>query len=511
MKYSYQHIFLALLLVLQTYSISFAYRKLIVLDATSEAMDERELRHLDRVMRLSVLQSRFVQVIPFDKWKSVLDEKKETVPSPCFLPTCLARVASSLPQTEWILTNRIEIDPVYYRISFRIYDIQAGQIIVDYTNKRQSAEIDLTRMMRESVREVLRRAELGLNKPTSKSELISRVGPKIFIASAALAAAAGFVTYKSGMYSDHTANEDVDWVDAGYDNLNFSNLRGFFAIPGIAPAIEGMGGAGLGHVHDLSAVHINPAGLGGLDRQAIQFSQAELPSSIPSFSLGYGGPLSEAFFFAAAARYEGDQIGSESVLSFALANDLAVFFPGLSQLLVGVTLKMYHVSVGELGDGEDRSKGYSLGGGFDVGIQFPVTDKIRFGTVLRDPWSLIYHQNTVTNHIYREVLPFLWTIGFSYSASPSLVFAIDGEKGLLSEQPDVIRLGGSKTFLDLFSARLGTNQIMGQELARNITMGLGLQGSTDRYRLHIDYAFDFAVDRRTTLENVHHFGICIGF
>jgi len=486
-------------------------KETLILPLYSEDLPVRELQHLDRLLRLEALKSRLIAPLSEEKWKQSVPEGTAKIPAYCFTQSCLSKAASTYSAIQWVLAGKLEEDPLYYRFVIRIYDKEHGKILIDYQNKRQKSSIDHNRLLKESLKEALRRSALGLSKGDKIKTHKSQLRHGIWAGALALGALATFTLDQSGFFKKVKANEDLILAESGESHNNYSSLRGFFSLPALMPAAAGMGGALQASIQSPLATTLNPAGLAHIPAQTLSFSQSEISALIPSFTLAYGGPVTHGFSTGFLARREGDRVGNETVLNLGTGVDLALFFPALNELLLGTNLRCYLAQVGELGTGQDRSKGYSWGYGFDLGIQFPLTEKIRFGSTLRDPWSRIYHQNTVTGQSYQETLPPLWVLGFAYKPIHSTLLAVDGEKGFMAGQYDRICLGGSWTYADFLTGRLGTQQLLGKELSRFFTLGFGMHGSAEPYTLNIDYAFQLSLDMKNSIGNQHQFGIEIGF
>lgn len=500
-------IFLFLMLYTSIYSRNL---ELAILEIHSKEFNDRELRHYYRVLQLAAIQDNRHNVLTYEEVVKATSQYKQGPPTQCFNSTCMGRFAELVPQANYILATSIQKESTKNIVTMMLYQTKQRKVIVHYKNRRNSEDISLENLLGQSLRETLRRSEFNLGRNQSKPNEISRLGLKSVLATGILLSASGYMAYQAGQFDPGKTKPYLIYRDV-YDDLDFGEQRGFFSLPGISPKYTAMGGAGVALVDDAAAPIMNPAGLAALDKQWIQFNQTTLPAKTPSFLFSYNGPLTQRFFYGITAKYEGDQLANESIIYLSLASDLSLFFPKLSQFFVGTNLKGYLVSVGKIGEGQDRSKGSTLGGGVDLGLQFPLNEKIKFGAILRDLYSNIYHRNLVTNHLYQEVLPPQFTFGFAYLATPSLQLVIDGEKAWQQHQNDFIYLGGNKTFLDLFSIRMGTKQILGQETSRSLDLGFAISAKADRYQLNIDYAFDYNVTERTGLENTHQFGITVGF
>lgn len=293
-------------------------------------------------------------------------------------------------------------------------------------------------------------------------------------------------------------------------------LRGFFASPGLAARHAALGGAGLAGADDAEAVILNPAGVADAERESFSAAKRNLADGAPSFQLAYAGPLMGGLRHGLGARHEGDGLANETTLHGVVAGDWGAAARGLAGLRTGLGVKLYLAKVGEEGTGLDRSTGHSFGMGFDFGLKLRLSERITGGIAVRDALSFLKHSNTFTDEAHWEMLPPEYRVGAAYRADPSLLLVLDGQKAMVADQADHVRLGGEKVLFRFLALRAGLHQAFGRDPVRRMAAGFGLdsEGLDDparprplRARVTVDYAYDFGLGADEPLGTGQQFSV----
>jgi hypothetical protein len=281
-------------------------------------------------------------------------------------------------------------------------------------------------------------------------------------------------------------------------------LRGFFAAPNPGARIAALGGAGLALPGEAGAVVLNPAALADRTREGAVASRRNLPGGAPSFHLAYAGPLAGGLHQGLAIQHEGDDLANETTLHAGLAGDWGALWRALDGIRSGAALKLYLAKVGAGGTGEDRSTGHSVGFGLDLGLKARLSPRVSAAAAVRDALGCLRHVNTFTNRAYWELLPPEYRLGAAYQVDPTFVLALDGQKGMVADQVDHVRLGAEKYLFRFLAARAGLHQAFGRQAVRKLSAGFGIdsEGLSDRPlrgRVSLGYAYDFGLDEDAPL------------
>jgi hypothetical protein len=319
------------------------------------------------------------------------------------------------------------------------------------------------------------------------------------LAGSGLAAAALGLAWAQGQLLQEDGNDASPAAPLLPGGGAASWMRGFFAAPTAGAQYAAMGGAGLAHVQGALSIFMNPAGAAESTRENVMAGKRNLPGGAPSFFLAYSGPLKAGLHQGLAVQHEGDGLANETTVKAALAGDWGALRRGLAGLKTGAALKLYLAKVGEDGVGVDRSTGHSAGLGLDLGLRLSLSERISAAFSVRDAFGFLRHRNTFTGETYAEILAPEWRVGAAYRASPSVLLVMDGQKGLVADQPDHVRFGGEKVLFGFLAARAGLHQVFGRESVRTLSAGFGLDtdGLGDaplRSRLALNYAYEVGLD-----------------
>lgn len=276
-------------------------------------------------------------------------------------------------------------------------------------------------------------------------------------------------------------------------------LRGFFATPNPGARHAAMGGAGLARVEDAMAVNLNPAAVADVTRESVVAAKRNQPGGTPSFHLSYAGPSRDGLHQGLGIQHEGDDLANETTLLAALAGGWGRLGRAFAGVRTGAALKVYLAKVGSGGTGLDRSTGHSVGMGLDLGLKLRLSDRITAAIAVRDAWGFLRHANTFTDEASWEWLPQEYRAGAAYAMDPGIVLLMDGQKAMVADQADHLRLGAEKTMLRFLALRAGFHQAFGRQPVRKLSAGFGLdsQGISDRplgARIALNYAYDFGLD-----------------
>ncbi len=463
----------------------------------------------NKALYMGASQSGAYRVFSPEELDSRLHRKQDRMPPSCFTDDCIKRVGRKL-EVDYAIGTKIDMQEGDYVFTLVLYDVNIrGKVKAIKIN--QSAEPDkILIYCRNAVNQLQREpggkivADLNA-KPNQDHRLLWTS-----LSSGLLLGIAASAYFQGQLLFEDDNRHVLSRSPLSETDANISDLRGFFASSAPAAKYSGLGGAGVADVNNGPSILMNPAGLASLQNQSFAFSHRNLPGDIPSFYSSYASPLYWGITQGIAVQFEGDGLARETVFHFALATDLARLSPFISRLYGGLAVKAYMLQIGKEGQGVDRSTGHSIGVGLDLGLQWPLSDKLQAGIHLRDVSSYIRHQNTLRDETYREILPPEMTIGGVYQAASSLWFYLDGQKGLFADQSDHVRMGIDKGFLGLIHTRMGMNQILGSETSRLLTFGLGLEGEREGKALKANYAVHFGIEDSQALEYRQQFSLELG-
>ncbi len=497
------------LIVLGPHALAKSKPVIIILNADTKNIPTRIATTANRFIQLNITQSDIYRVLSPDMTINQFEEKGKKFPANCFSSTCLKTSGSLFPEANYILGSQLYKKKDNYHLAFRIMNLKNGKQSGFLKAKSDLSDTDLATFISSSIQRLLGIShKFEKTVDTTGMEEDNRI--RFFLGTSALISTAAYIAVKAGQLKEIDNNNAVIDGVRPYPTSGHSYLRGFFAVPFIGAQYQGQGGAGAATVNDGTASMLNPAGLARLQNEWVTYSFAKMFGGIPSFFLSYCGQVYGNFYQALGVRHEGDDLAGETTFYTTLAFDLAPYLPYAAKLLTGINIKGYLISVGKGGEGIDRVTGNSLGTGIDLGFQFPLTRQIEAGIVFRDIYSYLKHHNTLTDTKQTEILPPQLLLAASYTVNLDMVFSIDGEKAILKDQNDIIKLGASKIFYSLFQLRMGAGQILNREGNRTISLGFGFKGEVEQHDIQVHYSYEFGTERTTSLNNTHQFSVEVG-
>lgn len=304
---------------------------------------------------------------------------------------------------------------------------------------------------------------------------------------------------------------------------SLSSIPGAFVDIGYGVRPVSLGNAFVGLADDVNTVYLNPAGLAGLSNRQVQFTHTQLM-----------GLVDYSFFTAAMPLPRGPHAAGLTVI--ASGDDLMLEFSAhlaygreLGPVKLGAAAKMRYSSFGnnllnpsdfsgifdpdEISEGLlNQVTGNGIGFGLDLGVLHDASDRLRFGIMLRDmvapfKWKseTMSDQNNARGS-YNEAVPFELAIGSSYRTDRT-VTTVEIRPALDSEQDHALRLGTERTFIDIFSLRVGTEQWLNNLDDNKYMAGIGLH-APEFAGISLTFDYGFVYDQ---LANSHRIGFQVQF
>ncbi|MFZ5518534.1 MAG: OmpP1/FadL family transporter [Candidatus Zhuqueibacterota bacterium] len=256
----------------------------------------------------------------------------------------------------------------------------------------------------------------------------------------------------------------------------------------------GMAGAFVALANDANSVLWNPAGLSRLNSTNATFMWAKQFNLIPYYFFSCGRPMTKRIALGGGFISSGNDALRETTGYVSFAYRWSNSSGSLREKMrFGLNIKFRHSVFGKNADGgENQIKGDAFGMGLDLGWQWTVTPKFVAGALLRDVISPVNYQNTTLGTNYPESVPPALIVGGAVSAYKNLLFSLDWEKTLSSDNVDRLRAGLEYSLLNIFVLRAGVNQPVSADINRKYAVGLGLLYSKKgRLNLCFDFAYEF--------------------
>lgn len=273
------------------------------------------------------------------------------------------------------------------------------------------------------------------------------------------------------MILPHTSHADIPaaYVDIGY---------------GARPVA--MGGSFVATPNDVHALFWNPAGLGTLTHNQMTAMYTKQFGLVPYYLAAYGSRMSDRIGVGFAAMSSGDDVLRETTVQVAAAVSLQ------RRLCIGMTVKLRNSVFGRNQEGgENRSQGDAYGYGLDLGILWRPTKAWYLGVFFRDIQSEVIYNNTTRKVQYSETIPPGLVFGTSYRVTRSLLLASGLDKSLAKDTYDKLSAGIESRVFNIISLRGGISQELSKDAPRKYALGFGLIGTTARFSVIFDFAYQF--------------------
>lgn len=247
-----------------------------------------------------------------------------------------------------------------------------------------------------------------------------------------------------------------------------------------------MGGAFVATPNDVHALHWNPAGLATLTHNQMTAMYTKQFGLIPYYFAAFGSRVNKRLGVGVAALSSGNEVLRESTLQIAGAFSVQRWF------CFGMTVKLRNSVFGQNQDGgENRSQGDAYGYGLDLGILWRVSKAWYLGAFGRDVFAEVMYNNTTREVQYSEAIPPGLVVGTTYRVTRSLLFAVAYEKSLARDTYDKLNAGFEGRIFKLIALRGGISQELSTDAPRKYALGLGIIGSTSRFSVNFDFAYQF--------------------
>lgn len=284
-----------------------------------------------------------------------------------------------------------------------------------------------------------------------------------------------------------------------------SHLTAAFVDVGLGARPAGMGSAYTGLADDIHSLFWNPAGLSELKKTQATFNFAKVFGLISYNMVSFGLPVhfsDDKQGLGAAVISSGDE---------ALRELTAVVGYGrvLGPVSVGLNLKYRYASFGNNSLNRDdykvfsdnefneyslyQVKGTANGFGFDLGLLYQISEKIRIGLMLRDAvapvnWDSKTESATAkTKGTYSESMPMETIIGTSYQVFDVLLVTADYQPSFYRDVSNVIRGGAELKLFNRFFVRAGLQNMVNKEDDERFVMGAGFFVTIKGMDVRFDY------------------------
>ncbi len=232
---------------------------------------------------------------------------------------------------------------------------------------------------------------------------------------------------------------------------------------------------------DAYGVLYNPAGMALVAGPQASAAYQNRYGFLDVMAASYVNKATRNSGFGQAILYAADRDHALTELFFvsALAYRLNHLYHSLNQLSVGVSVKIAANRVKQMSP--DSPAGSSFGAGLDMGLMWELSEKIRYGLLLRDVPVVNKWKNSVTEEEYFEAHAATLHMGGAFQAGYTTLLVAEGQIPLYDDQTWKMAGGIEQQLLRIFALRIGMHrEIMRSEPTPwKITGGFGLRIDTE--------------------------------
>ena len=290
-----------------------------------------------------------------------------------------------------------------------------------------------------------------------------------------------------------------------------SGIPASFVDIGFGSRPMGMGGAFTGQADDINSIMWNPAGLSSLKSSQAAFTFTNQLNLIQYHYLAYAMPLNTDQGLGVGLLFSGDKAMTEMTIQAGYA------ISPIKNISAGMTLKFRYASFGnnsldpsqfqvfepdEIQDGIlNQVKGNAAGFGFDLGLLFRMSEKIKFGLMVKDLYSPVYWKSHVDNTAkqtkgsYSELIPMEISLGTSLLLIQNITLNVDYSPGVYRDASNILKGGVEAKLVNIVYLRSGFQHYINRESNEKYMFGLGLD---------LNQAFDLSIliDYTFMIENI---------
>jgi hypothetical protein len=429
-----------------------------------------------------------------------LEKTGKKIPSHCRDPRCVLDIGR-MSGMDRMLFGSIEWDN--NRCGVRL-------VLIDVLTRKTIETINLLGEPGVSATDVLRAAIARLHgsSRSGSGKLEPYYGPKVhnekqFLISSAACLGVGLLY--SGV--NYGVEQKTGGTEAEYNYLADEPLSGISTtgVPLFArPAA--LANSYVAASDDAYGVLYNPAGMAWVaGPEAVIAYQYRF--GLNNFAASYVNKATREIGFGQALLYRSDPEGLMTEMYFvsAIGYKFNRLPANIHPISLGANIKVISNRVKSTSDLSPG--GSSFGVGLDLGLQWELSDQIRYGLLFRDVPVVNYWKNVLTDTRYAEPLPPTLLMGGTFQAGYSTFLIAEGQIPLYKDQPWKMSGGLEQEFFNLFCLRLGLQReiMSSHDMPWKVTGGFGLKVGTEQFAgkyLAVDGSYEYNTLRVFDVINV---------
>lgn len=288
-----------------------------------------------------------------------------------------------------------------------------------------------------------------------------------------------------------------------------SGIRASFVDVGFGAKPMGMGGTYVSVSDDINSVVWNPAGLNAIHNIQTTFTFTKVMSMVDYHFLAIAFPLK--FYNFNSIGFALIASGDEALREYTFQTSVSGSY---KRIEIGFTVKVRYATFGnntlnpadfiifepdEVTEGiNNQVKGDAVGFGFDLGFLFNVTDKMKFGLMIKDIYApMFWNSKTNNSHknskgSYNEYIPYEIVVGSSFRLLENVILAGQFSPKVLDDQTDKFGAGLEIEIMKILYLRAGTQYFINNLPDEKLYGGIGFKiDIQDDLTILTDFAYAY--------------------
>lgn len=443
-----------------------------------------------------------------EKMEKMLAEKKDKLPKYCREPLCVSAVGREL-DFDRMLYGTAEKSTKSYGVCLTLVDVDSRKIIEE-TSIEGNPGVPLKEVIQVAVNALHGQSDsdLDTNTRTYYGKQVRNTKQMLVTSGSWLAAGLAWALISGAIGGADKVDADyTDWVKALCGIGTGADLIPLFARP------AAMGNSYVAASDDAYGIFYNPAGLSWASSGEVSFCY-QYRFGLNNFAASFVNKATREIGFGQGFLYTGD---SEGLLSeFYFLSGISYKFNNLISFLrpfsLGASIKIQSKRAGSTTASPSSICGTASGIGLNVGFQWELSKKIRYGLLVRNVPSFIYWNNKSTSKTYFENEPVELSMGGTFQASYVTFLVCEGHIPLYSEQVWKFAGGVERIIFRVIRIRVGAEKSEGIESPWKINGGFGINLNTEslwgKYFV-LDGSYEF--NTLLPFSNVMNFSFRFGF
>lgn len=479
-----------------------------ILDPEIDGGGDKFLEEVLTIINQSLATMGAYEVFSQKSMEESFADIEQKFPQYCREPRCVAAIGVALQLDRMLYGSIGQGDNTFY-VRMTLIDVQSRQVI-EKVDIEGDPGITLEEIITIAIGKLHGHVDADLDTKIHRyhGKQVHNQRQLYISAGSCLGLGLIWALVNSKTVEDKVVTADyTDWLDAKSGIGTGADLIPLFGRP------SALGNCYVTASDDAYGVFFNPAGLSWSTGGEFSFGY-QSRYGLNNFAASFINKATREIGFGQGFIYSGDTEGLfyETVFLSAISykfNDLISFLRPFS---FGATIKLTSKRTGDGSVGNCSISGSSFGVGINYGFQIELSEKIRYGLLVRNAPSVVRWNNEATGKKYYEPEPTELSMGGIFQANYATMLICEGYIPLYKEQVWKFAGGVERVIFRIMRIRLGAAKAEGLDTPWKINGGFGLKIPTEKIwgkYLTLDCSYEY--NSLSSFSNVLNFSFRYGF